>query len=198
MRPRAIFVGLLGTLVFGASASGALAAPKLWLIKPFPATRAVVGEGAVNSFVFSPTPEIQCVSVADGELLSNGKPADGLSFSPPSSGRCEETATNQNPGYLLRGSVSHIVLQSNGTAQLTAMPKMILGEPGWCVYELRKFEGVFSLTFSPRALIVGRATASLSKRFTLAAGCAETQSFEFRDEVKDSSNESVYGLELVG
>jgi len=103
--------------------------------------------------------------------------------------------TNSNPGYLLQGSVSHIVLKSNGTAQLKASPKLLLGEPGWCVYELSKFEGVFSLTFSPRAVISGRATASLSKRFTLATGCAATQSWEFRDEVRANTSENPYAVE---
>jgi hypothetical protein len=197
MTRRATFAGLLSTLIFAVSTGSALAVPKLWLTRPSTATRGVVGEEAVNNFVMEPKPEIQCRMASQGELLGNGKAADALSFSHLGGSSCEESATNSNPGYLLQGNVSHIVLKSDGTAQLKASPKILLGEPGWCVYELKKFEGVFSLTFSPRAIIVGRATANLNKRFTLGAGCAETQSWEFNDAVRANSNENPYALEVV-
>jgi hypothetical protein len=197
MRLRATMFLLLGTLVLGGSGAAAAATPKLWLVRPSTSARGVAGEAAINGFAFEPVFETQCSSSGQGELMKNGKAADALAFSHISGGACEELATNLNPGYLLQGGVSRIVLRSDGTAQLTASPKILLGEPGWCVYELRKFAGVFSLTFSPHAVIVGRATATLNKRYTLAAACAETQSWEFRDEARANSIENPYALEVL-
>jgi len=197
MRLKTLGVGFLAALALGASASVASATPKLWLLTSG-TSKGVVGEKAENHLeLVGPGENFRCGRNYTGKLLSNGLASDSLEF-PTSTGFC--TAGSVSRG----GQAATVVATAKGSFKLTFKPKLIVGEPGWCAYELSKIELPFNTTGLAFLFWHNRAaaaTAKLDKAHTLAENCPATQAWEVRTEaVYDHYGQEgfEYGTEVVG
>lgn len=179
---RLLVLGLVTGLVMAVWAVGASAAPRLVLSEN--GAPVAAGDYALD---FHLEFDGGCLQASKGEVLSNGKPSDKLSFGPPEESECLEE------GFAVAGAVKQVVLTAAGKATMSFDPRFAITEPGPCVYKFKKFTGVFPATIE--VAIEGTALGKL-KANSSSHACEQTRSIEFK-AVESGIDNDIFGAEVI-
>lgn len=174
-------LGLVVGLTLAMSSAVASAAPRLLLSEN--GTPVVAGAYALD---FHLEFDGGCLQASKGEVLSNGKPTDKLSFAAPEESECLEE------GFAIAGALERIALTSAGRATMS-FSHLTITEPGPCVYRFGKLLGEFPATIEVaiEGVSVGKLKANSSSH-----ACPATRSIEFR-AVESGIDNDIFGAEVV-
>ena len=94
-----------------------------------------------------------------------------------------------------------ITVNTKGVLAVTfPKSKLIIGTPGWCAYDLTKYELRFPIVKAPAVtylVVLGFVTAKLEPAHTLAEGCAATQTW-LAGVIVESAEFTTLGAEEEG
>ncbi len=162
-------ISIIALLAIGATAAGGASASVL-----------VLKSGGVEAKKGTPAIEAhltfvgECVEEAEGKVTVNAKATDTLAFKPAVEAFCEET------GFAVTGGVKTVTLNNKGKAIFKASPKVAVSEPGPCVYEYAKFEGLFGIPGD--TFVAGEAIGKVNRKVSNPL-CSGLQATEFEAEV---------------
>jgi len=162
--------------------SATAASQKLWLTKTN--QRLTTGDAIETSFVIEGGSA--CRLRYDGTVGSNGASTDKLSFPTRTEHSCAS-------GWGIRAGTLTWAITSGGQLTIKSAPKILIGFPGYCVYEVAKLVGNFSP--GQPLHVNGGATGKLDKAATLGEGCPETKAIGWEVEVDKERGE--LGTELA-
>jgi len=190
-----IVCAALAVALAGAAApagSAAAAKPKPNLIIKSAGAEAPVSSTAEELLVISRGAEL-CFGEGVGELETNGRPVDQLSF--PSFWNRSGCQHNVNVEYhLSRLTATVVTVASNDTAQVKFEPKLAVTIPGPCTYEYGRLKFSFSSGYTESPSIT--VAAKLHKKGS-NPGCAAEESLTFREILSDPKTGSPYELETT-
>jgi hypothetical protein len=172
-------------LAMGAQATEAVAAkPSLWVLnfareRVTPPTQATVQVLVENA----------CDAIQQGQLSTNGKPSDAMTFASAVAEECPRQKT--------AGGIKSIALKSAGGVSMTMTAKddiHVLYAETWCVYTLPK---TFTLPASGRSWSEANLTGALDKPASFGT-CASTRAIQVLVRVEEAQSHEVFEAETVG
>jgi hypothetical protein len=133
-----------------------------------------VGEALAAHLLFVMPGGQYCSAVAEGSLLSSGGARDAAAFTAQYSIGC----TSPEDAY--GGTLGHVTVGTpinNHRPTLTATfaPDLLLGTPGWCVYDVKKI----AMRVDPPIIsdALNEFSAPLDSKLSLGTDCAASKGF---------------------
>jgi hypothetical protein len=127
---------------------------------------------------------------ATGTLRGNERPTDKVLIASSGANECHTA------GVTMTGGIKEVKLKASGWGVWIASPTIVISEPGPCVYEYVKFEGVFGL-LRPTQTYDGGGTGVLNAAAS-SAGCAASKVRWFSGTVFDTVAATLFFTERLG
>jgi hypothetical protein len=172
-------------LALGAQATEAVAAkPTLWVLN-FARERVTPPTAATVQVVV----DNACDAIQQGQLATNGKPSDAVTFG--------SAVTEECNGEKTAGGIKSIALKPAGGVSMTITAKdniHVLYAQTWCVYTLPK---TFTLPASGRSWSEASLTAALDKSASFGT-CSSTRAIQVLVRVEEAQSYEPFEAETVG